>query len=186
MLERITNQEQIQELYKALSSEYTWYWWIEGANPSYAKFESWLLGCDQDPIGFFINRYRKQAGEYKLFGFSTFSRTDLVHGFTYITVWISPELRKVRSILPYGAITALESINFAFQNFPIRKIYQNIIEGNVQARLPIQRVCSIEGVLKKHYFVDGEYRDVSTYSIAREEWNIFYNKYVPRFAKYLS
>lgn len=184
MLTRLTMREQVQAIYEEIHQEDNWYWWIEGAYPSYGKFEDWLRNCDDDPIGLFINSFKMTNGNYRLLGFSRFSRSDLLHGFSYLTVWVLPSLRRRRGLTPYGLIASAEAINFAFQNFPLRKIYQNIVEGNSASLRPIQKVCQIEGALKDHYFFNGDYRDLITLSISRADWVDFYRRYKQKVETY--
>lgn len=177
MLARLTMPEQVQTIYKEFAQESNWYWWIEGAYPSFGKFEEWMRNCDQDSIGLFINYVKSSSETYELLGFSRFSRSDLMHGFTYLTVWVLPSLRKQRGLIPYGVVAAAEALNFAYQNFPLRKVYQNVIEGNVASLSPLRKVCQLEGVLKEHYFLNGKYCDLVTLSISRKDWYDFYSKY---------
>ncbi len=180
MLERVTSHSQIFEIHNELKNEDNWYWWIEGAYPDYDKFEDWVRGCQNDAIGFFLNTIKKGSDSSKLLGFSRFSQTNLMHGFTYLTVWVLPSLRNNRGLTPHGFIAAAEAINFAFHHFPLRKIYQNVVEENLASLRPLRKVAHVEGTLKEHYFFNGKYCNLVTLSITRDSWFTFYDRYQQR------
>src|SRR5688572_23489663 len=102
MIERVTTREQLQEMYVEFAHEDNWYWWVDRPYPDYPKFEEWVTAAEHDALGFFINKFRDPDGNYKLLGFTKFYNTSLIHGFSYLTIWILPSLRKHRGLIPYG------------------------------------------------------------------------------------
>jgi RimJ/RimL family protein N-acetyltransferase len=184
MLERFTTQAQVDAIYDHFSEEENWFWWIEGAYPDYGKFEDWIRGCQNDDIGIFVNKFKRSTGVHTLLGFTRFSNTNLMHGFTYLTVWLLPSLRTQRGLMPYGLVAAAEAINFAFYHYPIRKIYQHVVKANTGSLSSTQKAAQTEGVLKAHYFFEGEYHDLVILSIDRETWQQFYERYKKRIAQY--
>jgi RimJ/RimL family protein N-acetyltransferase len=184
MLERITKREQVQELFDELQYEDSWYWWMDGAFPTYPKFEEWVRAGDADAIGLFINRFKRSLDQYELLGFSRFTRTNFMHQFAYITVWITPSLRRERALIPYGLIATAEAIDFAFKHYPLRKIYQNIVKDNSDSLEPAQRVFQFEGSLKDHCFFNDRYQDMITLSVSRSDWPELYRKYRKRLEKF--
>jgi RimJ/RimL family protein N-acetyltransferase len=184
MIERIHSREQVYALFAELEQEDNWYWWVEGAYPSFLKFEDWIRVGESDSIGVFLHRYKTSCGNYNLLGFSKFYITNLLHGFSYLTVWTRPSLRKQRGLVPYGFIVAAEAINFALRNFPLRKIYFHIVEDNLVSLGPVQKVARLEGAMQEHYFLEGRYHNLIILSIGRETWQQFYKRYEVKIDRY--
>lgn len=176
MLERITGPDQTSELYDHLTHEDNWFWWIEGAKPTYTHFEDWVRASLSDSIGLFLHRIRR-AEKDELLGFSRLSRTNLTHGTSYLTVWIAPRWRNTSGLLPFGTVATAEILQFCFQNYPLRKIYQHIVCDNQVSLRPAHKVFQIEGVLKEYYFFQGGYRDVEILSVTRDKWLTLAQRY---------
>jgi len=177
MLERIVKHDQIFEIYSEFEQETSWYWWVDGAYPSYDRFEQWTRNSDKDQIGIFMCRHKNREGNYDFTGFVSFSKTDLMHGFSFITLWIKPSLRKEQGLISYGLIATVEAIQFAFQHYPLRKIYQNIVSDNTNSLRPTRKVFKEEGTLRDHYYFEGKYCDLTTLSVTRQDWEHIYNRY---------
>lgn len=63
-------------------------------------------------------------------------------------------------------------LNYAFNHLNLRKITSYIVDNNViSIRLFRKFGFSEEGVLRKHYFVDGEYKDVLIMSLFRIDFD---------------
>ncbi len=179
MMERLIGPEQTQEIYHYLSKEQNWFWWVEGAKPTYEQFEDWLRGCASDPIGLFIHRVRR-ADSYVFLGFSRMSRTSLLHGISYLTVWVAPCWRQQSGLISYGSVATAEILEFAFQNYPLRKVYHHIVVDNKESIRPASKIFQLEGCLKEHYFFQGIYRDVAVMSVTRVMWSAIFSRYRKR------
>lgn len=176
MLKRLNTHEQVAEIHYQLSLETNWYWWVEGAYPSYPKFENWIQGCEKDQIGI-LGCYTQQLNQTKLFGFIKFNNTSTLHQFTYLTVWISPEFRQTKNLMPFGALATYTAIEFAFNNFNLTRIYFNIVDDNKDSINPIKKIANYESTIKDYYFLNGKFCNLLTFSVNKSKWNIIKQKY---------
>lgn len=91
---------------------------------------------------------------------------SLVHGYTYVSMYLPPESR-VRGI---GATVWGLFAPYLFDNFPFRKIYTEIYGFN-QLSLKTARSANLtlEAQIKDRYFWGGKYYDMYIFSLKRED-----------------
>lgn len=91
---------------------------------------------------------------------------NLVHGWTYVSTYLSPNSR-VRGV---GAIVWGLFAPYLFDNFPFRKLYTEIYGFN---RLSLKTAQSadltLEAQIKDRYFWRGKYYDMYLFSLEREQ-----------------
>ncbi len=92
-----------------------------------------------------------------------YNRTD---GFMHISVFIDRKYRKSFT----GAEAGILFSKYLFSNFPIRKLYTVAFAYNMESvRILELAGFQREGTLKKHKYYDGDYYDMYTYAIYRED-----------------
>lgn len=92
---------------------------------------------------------------------------NTVDGISEFYIMVSPDYQSKG----YGEKATSYAINHAFLNFNIHKIYLYTNNFNDKAnRLYTKLGFSLEGVLKKHKFKDGEYIDRCIYGLLRDDW----------------
>ena len=62
-------------------------------------------------------------------------------------------------------------LNYTFNNLNLRKITSYVVENNsISIRLFRKLGFNEEGILRKHYFVEGEYRDILILSLFKDDY----------------
>lgn len=76
----------------------------------------------------------------------------------------------------YGKQTTIFTINYAFLNFNLRKIYLYTNSFNERANNLYEKLGFVlEGKLRNHKFKNGEYIDRCIYGLLKEDWQISSN-----------
>lgn len=101
------------------------------------------------------------------FGLATIYGANFRHGFAYLGVWSVPsEHRSGRAFLALRAF-----INNAFTDFPIRKLYAEVLTPNFKQFSGLAgRLFDEEGVLRDHEFVRGGYVDLHLLAVTAARW----------------
>ena len=77
----------------------------------------------------------------------------------------------------YGTEAKMILLNYAFNTLNLRKIVSHVYAFNGRSRRYSEKCgYKLEGVLKKHVFVDGEYCDVYCLAVFREEWLLLWRE----------
>lgn len=91
-------------------------------------------------------------------------------GFTYI----KPDYRG----MAINAEAWLIFLNYMFQYHPVKKVISSICDCNKSSLNNVQSAgFKIEGIRKKHVFLQGEYHDLYLIAMFREDFYIIFNKY---------
>lgn len=116
----------------------------------------------------------KNLASHRLIGCVYSYGFNRIDGFMHITVFMDRESR--RGML--GAETGLLFCEYLFRFFPIRKIYCVAFAYNHESTAMLkQSGLSCEGVFKKHKYFNGEYHDMYTYALYRDD--------MPSFSRYI-
>lgn len=102
---------------------------------------------------------------------------DTINGIAEFYIMVNPDLQG-KGI---GFASTVSTINYAFSNFNIHKIYLYTNSFNKRANNLYTNVgFSLEGTLKKHKFKNGDFIDRSIYGLLKEDWERtpFYKKYL--------
>lgn len=96
---------------------------------------------------------------------------DYIHGKAEFSLLIGPEYQGNG----YGKAALLELLKYGFHHFRLNLIWGETIEGN-PAREMFKKLGFIEeGLLRKRYFKNGEYKNSTMFSIMKEEYDLKYN-----------
>ncbi len=92
---------------------------------------------------------------------------NTVDGLAEFYIMVSPD-HQSKGI---GSNSTIYTINYAFHNFNIHKIYLYTNNFNEKANSLYEKLgFSIEGVLKKHKFKNGQYIDRCIYGLLKDDW----------------
>jgi RimJ/RimL family protein N-acetyltransferase len=150
----------------AISDENAYRWVLRGAIPSYEQF------IEQHGPSFSTSFvvWLKESGER--IGQALIYNVDLRNGHLYVAVVIAPG-GIGRGI---GRETLGVLIGYAFAVYPVRKVYaevpgftfSGVEEGVIDA--PVNDLFAVEGRLRDHLFVDGEFHDMYFIGFNRAHW----------------
>lgn len=140
---------------------------------SYAKFKNKIENLENNnecANSFFIVDKKKE----KLIGSVGYSFMNLENGNFFAGTYIRPEYRK-SSIHIEGWLIFL---NYMFQYFPVKKVVASVLDFNKDSLdNAISAGFKIEGIRKKHVFVQGEYHDEYLIAMFKDEFYNLFNKF---------
>jgi diamine N-acetyltransferase len=102
---------------------------------------------------------------------------DLTNGLVEFYIMVNPKFQKKG----YGKKSTIFTINWAFCNYNIHKIYLYTNGHNKRANSLYENLgFELEGTLRKHKFKNGQLIDRNIYGLLKEDWvkNSNYNDYI--------
>ena len=144
---------------------------------SCAKFQNKIENLNDnngyDNYFFIIDKKGEQ-----LVGYVGYDFVDLENGNFFAFTYIRPEYRKS----PINAEAWFVFLNYMFQYFPVKKVVSSILGYNKNSLDSVTSAgFKIEGIRKKHVFVQGEYHDEYLIAMFNDEFYKLFN----RFKKYI-
>ena len=119
---------------------------------------------------------RNQDGSHRLFvlyhynekvGFIGILQIDSRHQHAEFAIMIAPEHQGKG----YATNATRLAIDYAFKQLPLHKLYLYVDKENKAAEHIYKKIgFQVEGELRDHYFVQGEYHDVLFMSLLRKEY----------------
>lgn len=92
---------------------------------------------------------------------------NTIDGLAEFYIMVSPDYQS-KGI---GLKTTIYTLNYAFHNFNIHKIYLYTNNFNERANSLYEKLgFSLEGILKKHKFKNGHHIDRCIYGLLKEDW----------------
>ena len=92
---------------------------------------------------------------------------DLTNGLVELYIMVNPKLQKKG----YGIKSTIFTLNWAFCNYHIHKVYLYTNRNNNSANLLYEKLgFRLEGVLRKHKFKNGQLIDRHIYGLLKEDW----------------
>lgn len=114
----------------------------------------------------FLGIAQKDSDE--LIGFITLRRINMINGTGKLTVFIGSESNLSKGI---GSEAIALMLDYAFKTLNLRKINADVFDFNERSIKCFKKLGFIEqGILKKEYFVNGEYHDDVLLYIFKEDW----------------
>jgi RimJ/RimL family protein N-acetyltransferase len=153
----------------ATSDENAYRWVLRGAIPSYEQF------IEQQATSFAngFTIWLKEGGER--IGQALIYNIDQRNGHLYVAVAVAPE--GIGHGIGREALGVL--IGYAFAVWPVRKVYAEVpgftfagVEPDVTGA-PVQDLFAVEGRLRSHLYVDGDYHDMYLIGFDRQHWASF-------------
>lgn len=96
--------------------------------------------------------------------------TNLIDGYCFSTIYITPEYRKIGA----GALVGAKFLDYLFSHHCFRKIYFDVFDYNMASqKFLINSGCIEEGLLKKHKYYANGYHDLHRFALYRD---VFYEK----------
>jgi hypothetical protein len=143
------------------SSAFAPRWRLRGATPSP---QDWAHGTSAGVLAQFVvvsNRDRARVGLVTAF------RANFQDGHARLAaVAFNPHSRSPLMALGMGLF-----IEYVFRCWRFRKLYLDVAEYNFpQFSSGLARIFTVEGRLRQHYYLDGEYWDKVILAIPRETW----------------
>jgi hypothetical protein len=143
------------------SSDFAAQWRLRGATPSP---QDWAQGNSSGVLAQFVivaNRDRARIGLVTAF------RANFQDGHAKIAAAAFDPRRRS----PLMAIGMGIFVEYVFRCWNFRKLYMDVAEHNYpQIASGVARVLEVEGRLKQHFYLDGEYWDKLILAISREAW----------------
>lgn len=103
----------------------------------------------------------------KIVAMAGLTNFDAINGLIEFYIMVHPELQGKG----YGATATKYTINFAFLNFSIQKIYLWTNHVNERANKLYEKLgFQLEGVLRRHKFKGGKLIDRCVYGLLKEDW----------------
>ena len=138
------------------------------------KIENLNDNNEYDNYFFIIDKKGEQ-----LVGYVGYAFIDLENGNFFAGTYIKPGYRKS----PINTEAWLIFLDYMFQYFPVKKVVSSVLDFNKNSLDNITSAgFKIEGIRKRHAFVQGEYHDEYLIAMFKDE---FYNLF-DKFKKYIS
>lgn len=129
-------------------------------------FDRVLDGNDKSKVYFAI----ETVAETDLIGFSSLTDIDYVSSHAQFGIMLGDTSHHNKG---FGTDTLNLTLGYAFQSLNLRRIYLFVRSGNEAAvKLFKKAGFEEEGVLKKHFFVDGEYDDVLVMALFKSQFEL--------------
>lgn len=106
---------------------------------------------------------------------SGLTNLDLANGLVEFYIMVNPDLQR----RGYGKKATIYTLNWAFCNYHIHKVYLYTNSFNVNANKLYEKLgFELEGILRKHKFKNGKLIDRHIYGLLKEDWerSSFYTK----------
>jgi RimJ/RimL family protein N-acetyltransferase len=135
---------------------------------SFENQKDWLKSLGKNNMAFSI--FLKSENSMELIGLTTLNNIDSLH---QRASW-GMKLKSNIQSKGVGFEASVILLHFGFSHLNLNKIHGDILFDNIANRKMCSKIGVIEeGVLMKHYFQNGKFRDVVIVGILRDE---FYNK----------
>lgn len=97
-----------------------------------------------------------------------------LNNYVYTTCYIDDKKR----YFGFGALAVMAYYDMWFKEHPIVKICNDVFSYNSSSYACLNKLFHLDGVLRKHRYYNGEYYDVYTFSILREEFYAWFEHHV--------
>jgi RimJ/RimL family protein N-acetyltransferase len=136
-------------------------WRLRGSTPSADRFLQFLFHESLVQLVVTPTGSDQPAGLFQLIN------ADMRNGFAYLTALIDTD--EQRAGWPFEGL--LLFINYAFETWPLRKIYVESLSGNVgQFQSTIGRFLVEEARFSEHEFANGAFEDLHVFALTRARW----------------
>lgn len=130
---------------------------------SLKEFDNWIERRMHDTYhDFFMIKY---DDEQRAIGFVYAAEMRVLDGHCKITTFLLPEERN----MGIGALVTITFLRYLFDTYPLRKVFTDVYDYNVDS-LRNHRDANFqeEGLLKEYRFYAGKYHDLHVFSLSRD------------------
>jgi RimJ/RimL family protein N-acetyltransferase len=150
----------------AVADENAYRWVLRGEMPPFERFIEEHAPSFNNSFIVWLKETGERIGQALIYNI------DLRNGHIYVAVVIAPE-GIGRGL---GRETLGVLIRYVLAVYPVRKVYAEVpdftfagVEQDV-SDAPVMELFEVEGRLREHVFIDGEYHDVYLISFNRAHW----------------
>jgi RimJ/RimL family protein N-acetyltransferase len=150
----------------AIADENAYRWVLRGELPPFERFVEKHTQAFETSF----TVWQREAGER--IGQALLYNLDMRNGHCYVAVVVAPEALGQG----YGRETLGVVLQYVFAVWPVRKVYAEVpgftfegVEVGV-ADAPVMGIFNVEGRLRSHLYVDGEFHDMVIVGFDRSGW----------------